>query len=651
MFLLKEYHRAANLIRFYGYEKTDVLCFYLLVECLYEAKEYQEALDLLMAVEIDDLQTSAMSDVDNTLIHLSFNEQEKNEVLASICFIKGKILEAMDNRNLAMDAYVQALQKSVYCYEALDALIQHEMLMAWEEKVLLEKLPFAQQCHEGELNIIKTLYESKLKKYSVSVVPQTNTELTPITQRLSSSLVNELTEKMKNSRNVEMKPNKGTEKCFTPVQVNTMTSGNKLLNELKSTPAYSIHTSLSKISMSESKIQDTSNSSRILLRTEGATLMKLCDCMIHLENSVDLMAAKAEVMFYNGEYKKALKVIDVILKRDIYHTKSLTVKIECLVELKETTSLFYLAHRLIDLYPDEAISWYAVGCYYCLIGKSEQARRYLTKATTLDKLFGPAWLAYGHSFAKENEHDQAISAYFKGTQLMRGCHLPLLYIGVECGLTKNLEMAEKFFYQAMNIAPLDVFVLFELGVIKFEHELYESAEEIFKTTLDMVIDIANKNKESISPRWEPLFNNLGHCCRKNKKHSEALEFHRRALALRPLSAPTYTAIGFVQAVMGNLEQAIESFHKSLSLKRDDVVTTTILKQVIDDLVDNDKFIESLNYDLPQKELDWYKNLDKTIYEDSSSLQMHGIKLHFDDDSNATQLASETIDNSYNMSID
>lgn len=42
------------------------------------------------------------------------------------------------------------------------------------------------------------------------------------------------------------------------------------------------------------------------------------------------------------------------------------------------------------------------------------------KATCLDKLFGPAWLAYGHSFALENEHDQAMAAYFKASQLMKG---------------------------------------------------------------------------------------------------------------------------------------------------------------------------------------------------------------------------------------
>lgn len=55
--------------------------------------------------------------------------------MASISFMKGKIYEALDNRGLAMDYYVQALHKSVYCFEALEALVQHEMLMAWEGNI------------------------------------------------------------------------------------------------------------------------------------------------------------------------------------------------------------------------------------------------------------------------------------------------------------------------------------------------------------------------------------------------------------------------------------------------------------------------------------------------------------------------------------
>ena len=154
------------------------------------------------------------------------------------------------------------------------------------------------------------------------------------------------------------------------------------------------------------------------------------------------------------------------------------------------------------------MAWFAVGSYYYLIGKQEFARRYLCKATQLDRVFGPAWLTYGHSFAIENEHDQAMAAYFKACQLMKGCvlpinfniyfhkekmlfrswagmedidkqlvlsppslsrcHLPLLYTGVEYGLTNNSKLAERFFSQALEIAPDDPFVLHELGVTSFQ---------------------------------------------------------------------------------------------------------------------------------------------------------------------------------------
>ena len=42
------------------------------------------------------------------------------------------------------------------------------------------------------------------------------------------------------------------------------------------------------------------------------------------------------------------------------------------------------------------------------------------KATSLNRSFSPAWLALGHSFAQESEHDQATSAYFTAAQIMKG---------------------------------------------------------------------------------------------------------------------------------------------------------------------------------------------------------------------------------------
>lgn len=72
----------------------------------------------------------------------------------------------MDKKALAIDCYIQALQKSVYLNEALDALMQHEMLMAWEEKDLIQNImPLPINGNEADLKILKHLYESKLKKY------------------------------------------------------------------------------------------------------------------------------------------------------------------------------------------------------------------------------------------------------------------------------------------------------------------------------------------------------------------------------------------------------------------------------------------------------------------------------------------------------
>lgn len=188
-----------------------------------------------------------------------------------------------------------------------------------------------------------------------------------------------------------------------------------------------------------------------------------------LQQNVDLMTGRAESYYYQCDYYQCIKLTTQVLNRDVFHTECLPIHISCLMELKKTNQLFDLAHKLVDLYPESAVSWYAVGCYYLMINKTDAARRFLNKSTTLDPVFGPAWLLYGHSFAVESEHDQAMAAYFKASHLMRGCHLPLLYIGLEYGQTENTKLAEKFFNQALLIAPSDPFVLHELGVVCYQN--------------------------------------------------------------------------------------------------------------------------------------------------------------------------------------
>lgn len=77
-------------------------------------------------------------------------------------------------------------------------------------------------------------------------------------------------------------------------------------------------------------------------------------------------------------------------------------------ELKKTNDLFILAHKLVDRFPREALPWYAIGCYYCLIGNRDHAKRYFEKSCAIDSSYGPGWLMFGHALAADNEHDPAM---------------------------------------------------------------------------------------------------------------------------------------------------------------------------------------------------------------------------------------------------
>lgn len=67
MFLMREYHRAAHLIRLHKLETTNVACFSLLLESLYEAKAFNEALNVINSVDIDYLMASLINHpTDNT---------------------------------------------------------------------------------------------------------------------------------------------------------------------------------------------------------------------------------------------------------------------------------------------------------------------------------------------------------------------------------------------------------------------------------------------------------------------------------------------------------------------------------------------------------------------------------------------------------
>lgn len=88
----------------------------------------------------------------------------------------------------------------------------------------------------------------------------------------------------------------------------------------------------------------------------------------------------------------------------------------------------------------------------------------------IDSRFGPAWIAFAHSYAYEGEHDQAITAYSTALRHFQGTHLPLLFIGMQHLGLNNIDLAKEYLLTAKETCGDDPAVYNELGVVEFYKE-------------------------------------------------------------------------------------------------------------------------------------------------------------------------------------
>lgn len=149
-----------------------------------------------------------------------------------------------------------------------------------------------------------------------------------------------------------------------------------------------------------------------------------------LKNNTDLLACKVEYYHQCGEYQKCFELTSVLLEKDPFHLKCTLVHLAAAMELGHSNELYLMACNLVKDYPQKALSWFAVGCYYYCIKKYDQSRRYFSMATNLDGTFAPAWIGYGNAFAAQEEGDQAMLGYRTAARLFPGLNLDVLLFQV-----------------------------------------------------------------------------------------------------------------------------------------------------------------------------------------------------------------------------
>ncbi|KAF3647223.1 Anaphase-promoting complex subunit 6 [Capsicum annuum] len=160
---------------------------------------------------------------------------------------------------------------------------------------------------------------------------------------------------------------------------------------------------------------------RELEQSEPNTKFSDKSVLCTLKANTDLLACKAEYYHQCGEYQKCFELTSELLEKDPFHLKCTLVHLAAAMELGHSNELYLMACNLVKDYPQKALSWFAVGCYYYCIKKYDQARRYFSKATSLDGTFASAWIGYGNAYAAQEEGDHAMSAYRTAARLFPGC--------------------------------------------------------------------------------------------------------------------------------------------------------------------------------------------------------------------------------------
>ncbi|KAF5327302.1 hypothetical protein D9619_004328 [Psilocybe cf. subviscida] len=296
--------------------------------------------------------------------------------------------------------------------------------------------------------------------------------------------------------------------------------------------------------------------------TEHAlTRQKLVD-EYGLGDNPDVLYSFADALYANFRWADCFQLTKRILGLVAIHNQTMPLHIACMYHLSHLHSkLFILAHELVDREPENPLSWYAVGVWYLSNGKWAEARQYFSKTSLMDPRFGPAWIAFGHTFALEGEHDHAVTAYSTCARMFTGSHLPLMFVGMEHIMLSNFPQADEALEAAFTMCDGDPLLLNEQGVMAYNHEEYDKAAELFQKALDLA-----QVTQSSQKAWATTYLNLGTCCRKLKRYEEARVAYTKVLELEPRHAMALGFLGIVYHLMGNIDQAIVKYHEALSVE-------------------------------------------------------------------------------------
>lgn len=302
---------------------------------------------------------------------------------------------------------------------------------------------------------------------------------------------------------------------------------------------------------------------------------------VRLGASLDVLAAKAENLLCQHDASGALALSRRVIATDPHHRAAAVVHYAALVDLRKAPELFQAAHAAVEAAPKDAMSWYAVGCYYICLGKFASAVRHLTKSIQFDASFAPAWMALSHAYAGQDENEPALVACRTAMRLYPASHMPPLAMA---GLTLkagSLQLAKQYLDMATARCAHDPGIYHEAGCLEYRQGNITEAYTLFKFTAQLL----SQTPQHLRKAFESSYVNLGHSARKLGLYEEAIQAYSSALALVPHKPSTLAALAFTHHLSRNYDTACSLYHAALAKVPEDAFCNRMLRVALQDMLD------------------------------------------------------------------
>lgn len=296
-----------------------------------------------------------------------------------------------------------------------------------------------------------------------------------------------------------------------------------------------------------------------------------------MSGNADVKLAQVEALYIQCKFQKCVDLCEDILKDDELNFATLPTYLACLHELGQKNKLYLFSHKLAENYSKRPITWLAVGVYYLSTGKISEARKFFSRASSINPNFSQAWIGFAHTFAAEGEHDQAIAAYSTASRFFPGSHLPNLFLGMQYLQMGNLTLSGEYLMSSFFICPKDPLLLNEIGVMNYHKGELVNAETYLTQALQVMREI-----DSDSKAWVSIHSNLGHVYRRMNSYIKALACFEEVLKVTKADPNIYSSIGLIHLKTGESSKAIENLHYSLAISKNDPVAQDLLKRALEE---------------------------------------------------------------------